>query len=339
MKKRLLLVLLSIFIYCCLVFMGFAQEYPSRDINGVVSWGAGGGTDIVSRLSIPEASNYLGKTIIMTNMPGGSASIAHQYVYDRPEDGYTILFSSEVPSIYPVLGISELTYDEFEQICLFCNVASIIIVHKDSPYNTLDDLINDAKERPGKVTFSLAGVGGLPYVANLLLNKIYNGVDFAIVNYAGGDNEIIPAVMGGQLDVGIVATGSAVQHIKGGDLKGLAIVSNRRISAMPDVPALGELEPQAQGMLEITGTFFGAHIKKGTPENIIEKLKEAFQRGYQDPKMQEFLENSGYIPLGLSGDEARDWIKKWQSQTAWLIYDAGDAKESPEKFGIKRPVN
>jgi len=339
MKKIFLVVLSLIFLLCTLFITGFAQDYPARDINGVVSWGAGGGTDIVSRLSIPAASEYLGKTIIMTNMPGGSASIAHQYVYDRPADGYTILFSSEIPSIYPVLGISDLTYNEFEQICLFCNVASIIIVRKDSPYNTLDDLINDAKERPGKVTFSLAGVGGLPYVANLLLNKIYDGVEFAIVNYAGGDNEIIPAIMGEQLDVGVVATGSAVQHIQGGDFKGLAIVSNKRISAMPDVPALGELEPQAQGLLEITGTFFGAHIKKGTPENVIQKLTEAFQRGYHDPKMQEFLENSGYIPLGLSGDEAKDWIKKWQSQTAWLIYDAGDAKESPEKFGIERPVD
>lgn len=337
MKKIFIVNFLSIFLALFFVVSGFTQDYPNRDVNGIIPWGAGGGTDVVCRIAVPAANEYLGRTIIMTNMPGGSATIGHQYVYDQPADGYTLLFNSEVPAIYPVLGISDLTYEEFEQINIFCNVRSILIVPKDSPYNTLEDMINDAKARPRKVTFSLAGVGGLPYIANLLLMRIYDGVEFATVNYPGGDNEIIPAVLGGQLDVGVVATGSAAQYIQSGDLKGLVVVANDTITALPNVPALGELKPQAQDMLAITGTYFGIHVKKGTPEQIIQKLTEAFKRGYQDVKMQEFIESSGYIPLGLSGDAAKEWIKKWQSQTAWLIYDAGDAKESPEKFGIERP--
>lgn len=312
-----------------------ADEYPATNINGIVPWGAGGGTDTVCRLAVPAAQQFLGKSIIMVNKGGASGSIGHQFVYDRKADGYTLLFNSEIPTLYPVLGLSPLSYDEFEPITLFANVASVVIVHKDSPYNTLDDLLNDAKKRPGKITMGISGVGGLPYVSSLILKKS-SGAEFAPVNY-NGDAPQITALMGKQIDTTVVATGSAIQYIKNGDFKGLAIIGNKTIPAISNVPALGDLKPETRDMLKTTGPFFGVYVKKGTPEPIIRKLTEAFQKGFNDPKLQEFIKTSGYIALGQTGNAAREYIKMWQSQTAWLIYDAGGAKESPAKFNIAKP--
>ena len=181
----------------------------------------------------------------------------------------------------------------------------------------------------------ISGVGGLPYVSSLILKKI-SGAEFAPVNY-NGDAPQITALMGKQIDVTVVATGSAIQYIKNGDFKGLAIIANKTVPAISNVPALGDMKPETRDMLKTTGPFFGVYVKKGTPEPIMKKLTEAFQKGFNDPKLQEFIMTSGYIALGQTGNAAREYIKMWQSQTAWLIYDAGGAKESPAKFNIAKP--
>lgn len=337
MKKKLHILMVVLLAVMMLVVSApvSADDYPTTNINGIVPWGAGGGTDTVCRMAVPAAQQFLGKSIIMINKPGASGSIGHQFVYQRKADGYTLLFNSEIPTLYQTLGISSLSYDEFEPITLFANLSSIIVVHKDSPYNTLDDLLNDAKKRPGKITMGISGIGGLPYVSSLILKRI-SGVEFAPVTY-NGDAPQITALMGKQIDVTVVGTGSAGQYIKSGDFKGLAIVGNKTAPSISNVPALGDLKPEARNMLNYSGPFFGIYVKKGTPEPIMKKLTEAFRKGFNDPKFQEFVKASDYVALGQTGAAAREYIKIWQSQTAWMIYDAGGAKESPAKFNIARP--
>lgn len=312
------------------------EEYPIQNINGIIPWGAGGGTDMVSRLVVPAAQEYLGKSIIMVNKTGATGSIGHQYVYDQKADGYTLLFHTGDATLYPILGLSQLTYKEFEPIFLFANVAGVIVVSKDSPYNTLDDLINNAKKSPGKLKMGISGVGGLPYVSSIMLNQIAD-IKFSPVTY-DGDGTLSTALMGNQIDVTVLAAGAAIQYIKSGDFKGLAVVSNKTIDAIPDVPALGILKPEAQNMLKTVGPYFGVFVKKETPEPVIKKLTEAFKKGYEDQKFRDYVKASGFVLLGYTGNEAKEYISKWQSQGAWLLYDAGNAKESPEKFGIPRPA-
>lgn len=309
-------------------------EYPTTNINCIVGWGAGGGSDTIARTVSPKAQEILGKSIIINNKGGASGTIAHQYVYDQKEDGYTILFGTAEPTIFQVLGLSNLSYNEFEPAIILVSLPGVLIVHKDSPYNTFEDFINDAIKRPEEITMGLTGVGALPYMASLIINKV-TGAKFNSAYY-DGDGPLVTSLMGKQIDATVVGAGAATQYIKSGDFKGLAIISNDGIEAIPNVPALGDLVPDAQDELEVTGPFFGIYLKKGTPQNIIDKVRDAYKASVEDPKFVEFCKNSGYSILGLTGDDAKAFISGWQSQSAWLIHEAGAAKESPEKFGIPK---
>lgn len=314
----------------------YEMEYPATNINGVVPWGAGGGTDTICRAAIPGAQKFLGVSIIMNNMGGASGSVGHKYVYDQKSDGYTLLFNSEIAAVYPVIGISELSYDDFEPLCIFAKVPGVIIVEKNSPYNTLEDLVEGAKNNPSKINMGISGVGGLPHMSSLVLKSI-TGVSFNMVPF-DGDAPLITNLLSKQIDVTAVAVGSAEQYINNGDFKGLAVVSTERNNLFPEVPAIVETYPEAGGLLDNFGPFFGAYAKNGTPESILKKLKEAFDAGFKDPDFQELCEDLGYIPLGYAGDEAREFIEEWKSYNAWMLYDAGDAKEAPDKFNISRPT-
>lgn len=336
-KKTVVVVLLLAFISMLAVGCGTTakkEEYPTQNINGFIAWGAGGGTDSVSRLLAPAAEKVLGKSIILSNKTGATGSIATQYVNDQKADGYTLLFNAENPQLYQVLGLSNLTYNDYEPIILAVNGVTVVVVPKDSPYKTLDDLINDAKKRPGKVSMGISGVGGQPYMTSLILKK-GEGIEFNKVTF-DGDGPLVTALMGKQIDVTGLAVGAAVQYIKNGDFRALAVISNKRNEAIPDVPALGEIKPQYQSMLKASGFFYGVHVKKGTPEPVIKKLKEAFMEAYKDPKFQEYAKKNGMVLMGITGDEAKEFMKQWQSVMAWLIYDSGDAKTSPETLGIPK---
>lgn len=309
--------------------------YPNQNINGIIAWGAGGGTDSISRRLQPEAEKVLGKSIIMSNKPGGAGILATQYVYDQKADGYTLLFNAETPPLYPILGLPELTYDDFEPILISVQGNTVIVVPKDSPYNTLEDLIKDAKAKPGKINLGTSGVGGQPYITAAILKKV-DGVKFNQVPY-DGDSSLITALLGKQIQVTALSAGAAAQYINNGNMKALALMANKPNAIIPNVPAIGEINPEYQKILKTSGFFYGVFVKKGTPEDVVKKLREAFKAAYNDPKFQEYVAANGMVPLGLTGDEAKKFVKDWQSQISWLIYEAGGAKESPEKFGIPRP--
>lgn len=310
-------------------------KYPVRPINGIIAWGAGGATDIVSRMIGPLTEKELGKPIILSNMAGAVGSIATQYVYDQNADGYTLLFNAENPQLYQVLGISKLSYDDFVPIVITDEGYSVILVPKDSPYKTIDDLIADAKKKPGKINMGITGVGGQPYMGSLVLRKVEN-IKFNNVTY-DGDGPVITALIGKQIDVSIVSFGNALQYIKNGDVKALCVMANRPVKGAEDIPALGAEKPKYKEFLSVPAFFHGVFVKKGTPDTIIQKLMEAFQAAVKDPKFKEFCEKNLYLPVGISGEEAVKYIEKWQSVKTWMIYDAGDAKVSPETLGIPRP--
>jgi len=271
----------------------------------------------------------------MTNRTGGTGAIATQYVQDRPADGYTVLFHAENPQLYQVLGLSSLTYADFEPILLTVQGPTVIVVHPESPIQTYEQLIEWAKANPGKVNLGISGVGGQPYVTAAILKSI-EGVGFNQVAF-DGDGPLATALLGKHIDVTGLALLAAVPQVQGGTLRALAVVANEPLAVLPGVPALGQLRTQARPMLTTAGFFYGVHVRKGTPQAVIDKLREAFLAAYNDPKFVQFARERGLVLLGHTGQAARDYMAQWQRHMAWLIYDAGGAKESPQKFNIARP--
>jgi tripartite-type tricarboxylate transporter receptor subunit TctC len=311
-----------------LVVAGFANaaEYPERGINGVIAWGAGGGTDTVSRLLTPIAEKILKTSIVLANKTGATSAKA---------DGYTLLFNAENPQLYQVLGLSPLSYDEFEPVILSVQGSTVIVVQKDSPFKTYEDLIKAAKAAPGKLSVGISGVGGQPWVTSMLLKKI-EGVNFNPVAF-DGDGPLVTALLGKQLDVSGLAVGAAVQYIKNGDLRALAIMKNSPNPSLPDVPYITKLNPAFDNAMKASGFFYGVFVKKGTPQPIIDKLSAAYKMAMNDAKFVEYAKLNGLSVMGISGKEARDFMNTWRSQMSWLVFDAGAAKVSPDKVGIPKP--
>jgi tripartite-type tricarboxylate transporter receptor subunit TctC len=321
-----------------LMAFGFANaaDYPDHPINGIIAWGAGGGTDTVSRLTTPLAEKALGKPIILANKTGATGAIAAQAVASAKADGYTLLFHAENPQLYQVLGLSELSYDDFDPVMLFVQGSTVIVVPKDSPLKTYDDLIKAAKASPGKLSIGNSGIGGQPWVTATLLKKI-EGVTFNPVAF-DGDGPLTTALLGKQLDVSGLAVGAAVQYVRNGDLRALAIMKDSPNPALPDVPYITKLNPAFANAMKASGFFYGVFVKKGTPKEITDKLTAAYKSALSEPKFIDYAKNNGLTVVGLSGQPARDFMNNWRSQMSWLIFESGGAKESPEKFKIPKPA-
>ena len=314
-----------------------AADYPERPINGVIAWGAGGGTDTVTRLLTPIAEKILKQSIILANRTGATGAIAAQAVHSAPADGYTVMYHAENPQLYQVLGLSPLSYDDFEPIILSVQGSTVIVVPKDSPIKSYEDLIKAAKANPGKLSIGTSGVGGQPWVTSMLLKKV-EGVTFNPVAFQG-DGPLVTALLGKQLDVSGLAVGAAVQYVKNGDVRALAVMSNKPNPAIPEVPYITKLNPAFTSSMKASGFFYGVFVKKGTPQPIVNKLTDAYKFALNDSKFVNYTINNGLDVIGMTGKEARDFMNTWRSQMSWLIYDAGAGKDSPEKFGIPKPAN
>jgi tripartite-type tricarboxylate transporter receptor subunit TctC len=276
---------------------------------------------------------HLGRRVVLQNKPGATGAIATQFVYHSNNDGYTLLYGAENPQIYGVMGITELDYSDFETVILIGMETGIIIVAEDSKYNTLEDLIADATDNPGKVKLGTTGPGGLPFVVMSLLNTV-SEAEFKQVPF-DGDGPVIKALLGGHVDATITKLSAAGDFYEEGKIKILASVSNESIKEISDVPALGQIFPEYQKYLP-WGPFYGVFVKKETPEEIVDILRTAYKKAFEEEDFKEFLEKSAITPIGTAGEEAEEFLLRWQSFSSWLMYDVGAAKISPDTLGIKR---
>ncbi|MGI6784019.1 MAG: Bug family tripartite tricarboxylate transporter substrate binding protein [Aminivibrio sp.] len=320
---------------CLIVVLAGAAwaAYPEKNIQGYVMWGAGGALDNVSRAIAPIAQEHLGKTIILQNRTGATGAIATTFVANQPADGYSILFGAENPNLYKVTDLSKIDYDDFEPAFLMMANVGVVVVAKDSPYKSYKDLIEAAAS--GKsITMGSTGPGGLPYVAATMIEKIH-GVKFNKMQF-DGEGPCITALMGGHIDAVPVGLLAAASFIQSGSISGLAMISSDRVDSVPEVPAVTEVYEEYAPYLP-WGAFFGAFVKKGTPADVISVLTGAFEKAFKDPRFEEFAKTMGGVKLGIAGEEAKKYIAQNKSVAAWLLYDAGGAKFSPEEFGIPRP--
>jgi len=312
-----------------------AQElsFPEKDIKGYIMWGAGGATDNVSRAYIPHVEKYLDVSVVLQNKTGATGAVATQFVHNEPEDGYTLLFGAENPQLYKVLNLSEIDYDNYDPVILLGMSVAVIVVPKDSTYEKLEDVIEDAKARPGEIEMGSTGPGGLPFVAAGLI-KAVNDVEFNLVPF-DGEGPALTAMMGGHVDITVAGLSAARELIRSGDVKPLAVISNDTVPGLESITPISEIYEGYSAYLP-WGPYYGVFAKEGTPDDVMTVLEEVFLKGYEEEEYQEFLIDFGAVPLGYQGQEARDFIDRSQQIAAWLMYDAGATEKSPEEFGIER---
>ncbi|MGE7273857.1 tripartite tricarboxylate transporter substrate binding protein [Brevibacillus panacihumi] len=308
-------------------------QYPTRQIEGIVPFGAGGGTDLVARAIATVAEKQLGQPVNITNKPGATGTVGTKYVYDKDADGHTLLFSAENPTVYGVLKLSERSFEEFYPVHIMGRGLAAITVHENSKYKTMTDLMNDVKANPGDIKMGTTGPGGLSYMVTAMISQSENA-EFNMVPY-DGEGPIVTALLGNHIDVSIVSLSKAIENAKGGKVRVLAVVNNEKVEELPDVPAITEELP-AMGKYLPWGPFYGVWVKKEAPDHVKQSLEKAFAEASKDADYQALLKNLAIIPMGISGAEAEKFWRDQQSISAWLLQDAGAAKVSPETLNIPR---
>ncbi|MBO4914883.1 MAG: tripartite tricarboxylate transporter substrate binding protein [Oscillospiraceae bacterium] len=299
---------------------GASGAYPSRDINGIVQWGAGGGTDSLMRPLASLAEKSLGKSIVIKNMTGATGSIAAQYVSDAPADGYNLLMGAENPALYDVLDISALTYDDFDCVYLIGDETVGIAVGKDSPYTSFGELVAAASAAPGTLKISTTGVGGLPWEVGAFIKDV-TGAEFLQVPY-DSDASAKMAVLGGECDLTVCKVQSGLEDYRAGELRFLCMFSSAPVSAMPDVAPVTVEYPDFEKYLP-WGPFYGVFVKKGTDAAVIDALSRAFSEAGQDAGYQDMLAGFNVNFLGLTGDDAANYIASWREGTVGALRNSG----------------
>lgn len=308
-------------------------EYPEKEIQGVIQWGAGGSTDTVARAITPHAEAVLGGTIVMQNVTGGVGAIGLNKVADAKEDGYTLLFGAENPLLYKVMGLGDKDYSDFVPVNIIARGVPILVARTDAPFNTFPELVAYATANPKSVKFGSTGPGGLPSVVTAMINS-KTPLDVTFVPY-DGDGPALTGLQGGAIDVMPAVLGAAIEGIKGGTMKPIAIFDVEGVAQLPDVPTIVSTNPEFADLLP-WGPFFGVFAKKGTPDDVVAKLVAAYAEAAKNPDFVALIDGRGFKMLSLAGAEAESFLADWQSTTSWLVWDAGIAKNSPEGFAIPK---
>ncbi|ADK79964.1 tripartite tricarboxylate transporter substrate binding protein [Sediminispirochaeta smaragdinae] len=289
--KKILLFSLSLFIIVGLssTFANGDQEkpFPSKPVTILVPFAAGGTADTNARALSAVAEKYLGQPLLIVNKPGGGALVAaNEFAYDTKNDGYTLWYGTWSPYILaPHLGLVDYEYDAFQQVCAMTDSPMALTVRSDSPYNSLGDLLTAIKNNPGKIK---AGTLGAANSLSLVFTMIgmEAGGEIGKVPYDGGA-ETVPALLKGDVDVIIQNPAETMEYVEAGSLKYLAIPSLKRSSYFPEIPTFIE-----EGIDIVNSAYKGFYVPKGTPQERIDILAEAFRQMSQDEKFIEVMERT-----------------------------------------------
>jgi len=271
-----------------------AQQYPTRNLNMVVPYAAGGPTDTVARVVAQAMGKPLGHTVIVENRPSAGGILGPEYVKNAKPDGYTILIHhigmATTPTLYRNLRYNPLT--DFEYIGLINEVPMVIVAKSTMPAKDFKEFLAYIKANKDKVSYANAGIGAASHLCGMLFMSAIQ-TDFLTVPYKG----TAPAMndlLGGQVDFMCDQTTSTTSQIKSGKVKVYGITSAQRVSSLPDVPTL-----QEQGLKGAdVGIWHGLYAPKGTPKPVLDKLVSSMQEALRDPTVRQRFTDLGAVTYG-----------------------------------------
>jgi len=302
--------------------LAHAQDYPNKPIRMIVPYPPGGGTDVVARIVNEKLSQELGQAIVIDNKGGAGGSVGTEIASKAPPDGYTILLTLSSHTINPKL-FPKLGYDverDFIPISLAASIPQILVANPSVPATNMQELLAWMKANPGKVNYASVGVGSPAHIAGELL-KLKSGVQMTHVPYKGG-GPAMTDVIGGQVQLAIVSMPAALQFVKAGRVKALAVASAKRSASAPDVPTIAE-----GGLDVVVESWYGVLVPAKTPAPIVAKLNAAMVKVLAMPDVKEKLFAQGAEAVSNTPAEfeaiIKDELGKWE-------YVIREAKITPE---------
>jgi tripartite-type tricarboxylate transporter receptor subunit TctC len=282
--------------------------YPEKPLKFIVPWAAGGDTDAIVRIMASYVEKILGKPLIIVNITGASGTVGAREAKNSVPDGYTILSVHDSIHTTYYVGISDINYWDFEPIALVTSTPSVVATHSKAKWNSMKELLEDAKKRPGQITFG-ATLGSTSHFFPALIEKEVD-IKWRYVSYEGTAPRMT-ALLGGHIDLGETNIPGGKELLKAGKLKLLAIATEKRSPELPDVPTLKEL-----GINIVYAVNRGVLALKGTPEDVLMKLEDAFAKAAKDPGFKKEMEKFGTDVLFLDRKAYADFLKKNDSINA-----------------------
>ena len=287
--------------------IALAQPYPNKPVRIIVPATPGGTSDIFARAIAQKLQDSLGKPVIVEYKPGAATNIGSDYVAKSAPDGYTLLINgitlSVNPALYPGLPFSPTK--DLTAITEVAEMLNVVTVHPSVPANSMKDLVALIKKEPGKMNYGTPGVGSSGYLSAELL-ALKTGAKVTHIAYQGNAQATTDHI-GGTLQVGFVNLPVALQFVKTGKLKALAVTSSRRSPLLPDVPTVAE----ALGIpdFELNG-WFGLLAPAKTPPEIVARLQEETSKALKDPALIELIKVAGGEVVGGTSAQFDARIKR-----------------------------
>jgi tripartite-type tricarboxylate transporter receptor subunit TctC len=295
-----------------------AQTYPERPVKMIVPFAAAGPTDVIARLVADRLSATLGKQFYVENRPGAGGNTGTAAVAQSAPDGHTLLVASTGLVVNPSL-FSKVPYDpvkDFAPITMVAVSPNVMTVNPSVPAKTVKELVAVIKANPGKYSFASPGVGSTPHLSGEIF-RISQGVDMVTVQFKGAGPAIQDTV-GGHTPVAVTALPPATPFIKEGKLRALFVTSEKRVSALPDVPTAAEAGLAGQEAYTLTGLLAPA----GTPKAIVDLLHGEIVKMVKLPDVQKRLDDLGFEVVANSPAEFAARIKTELAKWGKVIRDA-----------------
>jgi tripartite-type tricarboxylate transporter receptor subunit TctC len=295
-----------------------AQTWPAKPVRLILPFPPGGPSDILGRALAQKLSEQLGQQVIADNRPGAGGNLGLELAAKAPPDGHTVVLSSPLISLSPSL-YSKLNYrqEDLAPISLVAIIQNVLLVHPSVPAKNLKELVQVARASPGKLNYGSGGVGTTTHLAPELFMSMTK-TKMVHVPFKGSGLALI-GLIGGQVDVLVMAVPAAEQQVKAGKARALAIVSEKRASPLPDVPTAKE----AGFDNFVVDIWYGILGPAGLPANILTRLNTEINKALAAPDMKDKLVAAGIQPVGNTPEQFASFIKSETVRFAKVIKEAG----------------
>jgi tripartite-type tricarboxylate transporter receptor subunit TctC len=297
-----------------------AQQWPFGPVRIIVGFPPGGGTDALARVLSVKLTQMWGQQVFVENKAGVAGVLAAEYESTQPSDGSTLLMAhinshALAPSLQP-----KLRYDldrDFVSIVLVGVTPNLLIANPNAQAKTVKDIVALCKAQPGSVSFGSAGSGSAQHLA-LEMFKLRAKVDALHIPYKGS-GPLVQDAVGGHVDMAVSSVPPAVPLVRSGKLRALAVTSTARSEALPDVPTMAELGFPGYEF----NTWVGVAVPKGTPKEIVDRLRDGMVAALGASEVQAALREQGAVPAGTTAEQFRQFVHDEVAKSDRIVSQAG----------------
>ena len=301
-------------------------QFPNKPIRMIVPFAPGGASDFVGRILQPRLTELLGQQIVVDNRAGASGNIGMDAAAKSTPDGYTIFLGNVGtialnPGVFPKLTVTPTK--DFVAITQVVDVPGVLVVNPELQAKTVKEIVAIAKAYPGKLNYASPGAGSQNRLEMEVFRKVAGNLDMVHVPYKGGAGPAVTGLVGGETHLMFVTASSAMNHVKSGRIRLIAVTSAKRLEAFPDAPTMAE-----SGFPELTsGSWQGIFVPTGTPKEVVDKLYGAIMETMKTAEVRQRLSNGGVEVVTSAPGEFAQFVVKETERWGKAVKEAGATAE------------